>query len=135
MVLQSGNGILPPFLCASAVAASGGKCDNHRNKVGMEPRKENGMRRIVDVAVLKDHQLRLTFDNGKEGVVDVSHLVGRGAFSCWQDCEIFERVQIGASGELLWGDQVDLCPDERGRPVPRCKKRGNPCLRFDGSLA
>ncbi len=69
------------------------------------------MRRIVDVTVLDGYQVKLTFDDGKEGVVDVSHLAGKGVFACWQDRETFERVQIGSSGELFWGDQVDLCPD------------------------
>ena len=69
------------------------------------------MRKITDVAVLEGYHLKLTFDDGKNGTVDVSPLVGKGVFSCWQDREVFERVQIGTSGELLWGDQVDLCPD------------------------
>ena len=73
---------------------------------------EKTMRTIVDVTVLQGYQLKLTFDDGKTGVVDVSHLVGNGVFSCWQDRETFERVQIGSSGELVWGDLVDLCPDE-----------------------
>ncbi len=69
------------------------------------------MRKIVDVAALEGYQLRLAFDDGREGVVDVSHLAGKPAFSCWRDRKTFEQVRIGDSGELLWGDQVDLCPD------------------------
>jgi hypothetical protein len=69
------------------------------------------MRRIVNVTVLEDYHLELTFDDGKEGVVDLFYLLEKGAFSCWQDRDTFKKVQIGSSGELLWGDQVDLCPD------------------------
>ena len=69
------------------------------------------MRKITGVVVLDGYLLRLTFDDGKEGVVDLSHLAGKGVFSCWQDRKTFEKVQIGASGELLWDELVDLCPD------------------------
>lgn len=69
------------------------------------------MCKIVDVIVLEGYQLKLTFNDGTEGVVDLSYLLGKGAFSCWLDRDLFGRVQIGTSGELLWDDQVDLCPD------------------------
>jgi hypothetical protein len=29
----------------------------------------------------------------------------------WRDYHTFERVRIGSSGELVWDEQVDLCPD------------------------
>jgi hypothetical protein len=44
-------------------------------------------------------------------VVDLAHLVGQGVFTAWQDYDNFRRVKIGQSGELIWGDQIDLCPD------------------------
>lgn len=69
------------------------------------------MRKIMDVAILPDYKLALTFDDGVQGVVDLSGLVGQGVFSLWQQTGMFEQVRIGPSGELAWGDQVDLCPD------------------------
>ncbi len=69
------------------------------------------MRRITNVKALQPYRLELTFDDGTSGTVDLAHLAGRGVFACWNDLAVFERVQIGASGELLWADEVDLCPD------------------------
>ena len=69
------------------------------------------MRRIKEVKVLGKYRLDLTFDDGTKGTVDLSSLVGKGIFSLWRDHSAFERVRIGASGELIWDDQVDLCPD------------------------
>ena len=69
------------------------------------------MRRIKEVKTLGEYRLNLTFDDGTKGVVDLSSLVGKGVFTLWQDPSVFERVRIGASGELNWDDQVDLCPD------------------------
>jgi hypothetical protein len=69
------------------------------------------MRRINDVKLLGDYRLALVFDDGVTGVVDLSELVGKGVFALWRDRAAFERVRIGNSGELVWDDQVDLCPD------------------------
>ena len=69
------------------------------------------MRKITMVKVLQGYRLRLTFDDGVSGKVDLSDLVGKGVFALWRDYHVFEQVQIGTSGELVWGNQVDLCPD------------------------
>jgi hypothetical protein len=69
------------------------------------------MQKIINVDVLHDYQLKLEFADGKKGIVDLSHLVGKGVFSLWDDYSKFEIVKIGSSGELMWGDLIDLCPD------------------------
>jgi hypothetical protein len=69
------------------------------------------MRKVTRIKVLKDYRLELAFDNGKSGVVDLSHLAGKGVFSAWTDYTVFQEVRIGDSGELIWNEQIDLCPD------------------------
>jgi hypothetical protein len=69
------------------------------------------MHKVTAVEVLEGYRLKLTFDDGRQGVVDVSHLVGKGVFSIWSDYSVFRKVQIGEFGELMWSDEVDLCPD------------------------
>jgi len=69
------------------------------------------MRRVKNVKVLGDYRLELDFDDGARGIVDLSDLVGKGVFALWRDRAAFARVRIGTSGELVWDDQVDLCPD------------------------
>lgn len=69
------------------------------------------MKRVTRVEVLEGYRLRLVFNDGVQGAVDLSALVGKGVFSSWRDRAAFERVRIGSSGELAWGDEVDLCPD------------------------
>ncbi len=69
------------------------------------------MHKVTQVKVLQGYKLELLFDDGKSGVVDLSRLVGKGVFSIWNDYEVFKRVRIGESGELAWGEQIDLCPD------------------------
>ncbi len=69
------------------------------------------MRKISKVKVLPDYRLELAFDDGACGAVDLSDLVGKGVFALWRDRQVFEQVRIGSIGELVWGDQIDLCPD------------------------
>jgi len=69
------------------------------------------MKHIVTIDVLKDYKLRLVFDDGVTGIIDVSYLVGKGVFARWNDYAEFSKVRIGSGGELIWDDQIDLCPD------------------------
>ena len=69
------------------------------------------MRKITNVTVLHNFKLELEYDDGLVGIVDLSHLAGKGVFSLWNDYGVFRKVKIGSSGELVWNDQIDLCPD------------------------
>lgn len=69
------------------------------------------MRRVLRVKALERFRLELEFDDGLSGTVDLSDLAGQGVFEIWRDPSVFAKVRIGSSGELVWGDQVDLCPD------------------------
>lgn len=69
------------------------------------------MKRITRVEVLEHYRLAISFDDGVQGTVDLHDLVGSGVFALWNDYDAFRNVRIGDSGELVWSDQVDLCPD------------------------
>ena len=69
------------------------------------------MHRITSVSIFEDYSLLVEFDDGVSGVVDLSSLVGKGVFKLFHDKSFFQQVRIGSSGELVWGDQIDLCPD------------------------
>ena len=69
------------------------------------------MRRISKVKALPGYRLELEFDDGVSGIVDLSGAAGKGVFAFWRDPLAFGQVRIGSSGELAWGDRIDLCPD------------------------
>jgi hypothetical protein len=69
------------------------------------------MQKIIEVKPRPEYKLWVRFADGVEGEADLSHLVGKGVFSVWNDYAEFEKVRIGAHGELLWEGGVDLCPD------------------------
>lgn len=66
---------------------------------------------ITEVKTLSNYRLWVKFDDGIEGVLDLTDLVGQGVFAAWNDYKKFESVHIGLSGELAWDDKIDLCPD------------------------
>jgi len=70
------------------------------------------MHRIVSVRPLPGYRLNLGFDDGVEGEVDLSGLVGKGVFAAWNDPAAFEKVTIDpVSHTVTWPDGVDLCPE------------------------
>ncbi|MBC8872218.1 MAG: DUF2442 domain-containing protein [Planctomycetes bacterium] len=69
------------------------------------------MIRVVEVTAVSESKLRLRYSDGVEGVVDLSHLAGKGVFRVWDHPGVFEGVSIGSGGEIRWGDDVDICAD------------------------
>lgn len=69
------------------------------------------MFRAVEVKSLPEFRLYLRYSDGVEGVVNLSHLAGKGIFRIWDRAGAFDGVSIGSAGEIRWGDAVDLCSD------------------------
>ena len=63
---------------------------------------------LVEIKALANYHLHVKFSDGAEGVVDLSDFAGKGVFALWNDYSQFEKVTIGASGELIWNDEVDM---------------------------
>lgn len=80
---------------------------------------------IVEVAHLGGHRLRLRFDNGVEGEVDLSNrLRFRGLLEALKDPEYFAQVRVHPEfGTISWPNEVDLDPVVlyslvTGKPIP-----------------
>lgn len=69
------------------------------------------MKKIVSIHPLPDYHLKLCFDDGVAGTVNLSRLVGKGVFVAWNDPKQFARVRLGDFGEPVWDGDIDLCPD------------------------
>ena len=81
-------------------------------------RKAEMLHRIVAAKALPSHRLWVRFENGVEGEVDVSDLVGKGIFKAWQEPEFFNQVFIDEeSGTVTWPGNLDLAPDAPYRDV------------------
>ena len=66
---------------------------------------------IVACVPRSNYRVWLRFDDGLEGEVDLSHLVGEGVFKAWQSMEFFNQVRINPKTDsLAWGEDIDLDP-------------------------
>jgi hypothetical protein len=68
---------------------------------------------ITHVQPLENHRLRLRFEDGVEGSVDVATLVKfTGVFNPLRDREYFLRVRVNPDlGTICWPNGADLDPD------------------------
>ncbi len=69
------------------------------------------MPRLLAVKPLEGYRLWLIYENGIEGTINLSELVGKEVFTLWEDEERFKKVRIGDGGELVWNNEVDMCAD------------------------
>ena len=69
------------------------------------------MLRPVEVKPEVGFRVWLRYEDGTEGVVDLSDLAGRGVFEAWEDPAFFDAVRISESGALEWPGGVDICGD------------------------
>ena len=68
------------------------------------------MLKPVAVEPREGFRIWIRYEDGAEGEIDLSHLVGKGVFKAWGDRDFFESVYI-ADRAVMWGDKIDLCPD------------------------
>lgn len=80
---------------------------------------------VVSVQPLPEHRLRVAFDDGIEGVVDVAQLVEfTGVFAPLGEPEFFAKATVNAElGTVQWPNNADLDSDAlyarvAGVPVP-----------------
>jgi Protein of unknown function (DUF2442) len=68
---------------------------------------------IVAVKPLAGYQLCLRFEDGIEGVVDISQIIAfSGIFAPLQDFAYFAQVQIHPElGTIIWQNGADFDPD------------------------
>jgi hypothetical protein len=68
---------------------------------------------IISVKTLEGYQLYLCFEDGIEGVVDVSEIIEfTGVFAPLKDLYYFKKVQLHPElGTIFWENGADLDPD------------------------
>lgn len=95
---------------------------------------------IKQATYISDYKVEVLFNNGQQGVADLSELVGEGVFAPLQDHAFFAQVQVDDELEtLVWPGGVDVAPEfvyyqafkydprlaEQFRRWGMCGKRGN----------
>ena len=85
---------------------------------------------LVEARAVGDHRLRLRFEDGVEGEIDVATLVPfDGVFAPLKDPAVFAGVTIARDlGTICWPNGADLDPDVlyaklKGEPAPDLTRR------------
>ena len=67
--------------------------------------------KITEAKPVDHFRVYLRFESGESGIVDLSHLAGRGVFSAWLQEGMFEQLSLSPTGALQWPGDLDLCSD------------------------
>ena len=83
------------------------------------------LRDVVSVQPLSEHRLRVAFDDGVEGIVNVAQMIQfTGVFEPLRDPALFVQVQVNPElGTVHWPNDADLDSDVlyekiTGVPIP-----------------
>ena len=58
---------------------------------------------------MDNYQLSVLFDDGLDGIIDVSHLAGKGIFEKWDRNNIFKKVYINRqNNSISWTGEIDI---------------------------
>jgi hypothetical protein len=67
--------------------------------------------KIIACKPKPNYRVWIRFDDGLEGEVDLSNLVGQGVFEAWKSVDFFNQVHIDPKTDTLsWDDEIDLDP-------------------------
>jgi hypothetical protein len=68
--------------------------------------------KLIDVQGLDNYRLALKYEDGTEGVADVSNLAHKGIFEEWERDNLFKKVYLdNESNAVAWNEDLDICPD------------------------
>ncbi len=67
--------------------------------------------KITDCKPRPNYCVWIRFDDGLEGEVDLSDLLGKGVFEAWKSIDFFNNVRVDPKTDTLtWDDEIDLDP-------------------------
>ena len=69
------------------------------------------MMKVSEVRALPDYRIRVRYEDGVEGEVDLSSYVGRGVFAAWTNRAFFDKVHVAPHGSIAWDENIELCSD------------------------
>jgi hypothetical protein len=65
--------------------------------------------KVISVEAVNTFDLKICFDDGVEGMYDVSDLAGKGVFKIWDVDDNFFKVHINKeSGAISWPGEIDI---------------------------
>jgi hypothetical protein len=65
------------------------------------------MIQAIAIQALPDFKLQIKFNDGVEGIVELSRLKNGDAFKCWLEPGSFEKAYIDGEG-IAWNENLDI---------------------------
>ena len=81
-------------------------------------------RRVADVEALPGFRLRVRFNDGTEGIVELTDFInsaGAGVFAALRDEKMFREARL-VLGAVTWPGDLDLAPDAMHRAISEHRK-------------
>ncbi len=69
------------------------------------------LKNIVDYKTLDNYTIWLKYDDGVNGIVDLSEYLNYPVFAPIKNMELFKKLKIEKGRNVFWNDELDLCPD------------------------
>ena len=65
--------------------------------------------KVISVNPLEKYRIRIKFDDGAEGVLDLSDCANHGVFKSWDSDNTFDKVFINnETGAITWPGEIDI---------------------------
>jgi hypothetical protein len=103
------------YIGLSSKTTGGGLATANRSNASRRLRSMKSMHELVHVTaveVVGDHRLRLVFEDGATGEVDLSAWERRGVFEPLADPAYFRQVALDQQlGTIVWPNGADIAPE------------------------
>jgi hypothetical protein len=68
--------------------------------------------KLLEVKGLDNYCLALKYEDGSEGIADISYLAHKDIFKEWDRNDLFKKVYIDQeSNAVAWNEDLDICPN------------------------
>jgi hypothetical protein len=68
------------------------------------------MIKVIDIKPLPNYRLHLKYNDGVQGDIDLSYIVGKGVFKAFLKEDFFNNVWIDETGVPTWENDLDIDP-------------------------
>lgn len=66
---------------------------------------------LKSAKALAGYKLAVEFEDGIQGIIDLSKWKGKGVFSYWNDEMNFQSFKLTADKKIEWNEENDMDPD------------------------
>ncbi|MBD0278509.1 MAG: DUF2442 domain-containing protein [Flavisolibacter sp.] len=68
--------------------------------------------KAISVKAIEKYKILLKYDDGTEGLLDLSDCAGKEVFKYWEEGDNFFNVSIEPlGGGISWSPDLDICPN------------------------